>query len=68
MSGENSKSSGPSLPGLLGDKDMILSEDNRVDPRIVKVLEPFGLDGAQPASTIDHSSSLEEQLSFQFRD
>ena len=51
MSGENSKSIGPSLPGLLGDKDMILSEDNRVDPRIVKVLAPFGLDGAQPAST-----------------
>ncbi len=64
MSGENSKSVMPSLPGLLGDEGRTLREDNRVDPRIIKVLEPFGLDGAQPTSAIDHSSSLEEQLLF----
>ena len=64
MSGENSKSITPSLPGLLGGKSKVLREDNRVDPRIVRVLEPFGLDGAQPTSTIDHSSSLDEQLLF----
>ena len=46
MSGESSKSITPSLPGLLGGKSKVLREDNRVDPRIVRVLEPFGLDGA----------------------
>ena len=64
MSGENNKSITPSLPGLLGEKSKVLREDNRVDPRIVRALEPFGLDGAQPTSTIDHSSSLDEQLLF----
>ena len=64
MSDQYSKPVMPSLPGLLGDKDKVLREDDRVDPRIIKVLEPFGLDGAQPTSTIDHSSSLDEQLLF----
>ncbi len=64
MTMQNDGGEEPILPGLLSNKAKVLRDDDRVDPRIVKLLEPFGLDGAQPDSSISHSSSLEEQLSF----
>ena len=56
MTKQSSGDTLPKLPGLLSDPKRILKEDDRVDPRILQVLEPFGLDGlpAEPPLAVQH--------------
>ena len=54
----------PLLPGLLSDPEKTLKDDHRVDPRILSVLEPFGLDGLPAEPPIDGSASIDELRSF----
>ena len=60
----NSGATLPTLPGLLADPKRILKEDDRVDPRILQVLEPFGLDGLPAEPPLDGSAPIEELRSF----
>ena len=64
MTKQSSGDTLPTLPGLLADPKRILKEDDRVDPRILQVLEPFGLDGLPAEPPLDGSAPIEELRSF----
>ena len=64
MTKKNSGDTSPTLPGLLSDPQRILKEDSRVDPRILQVLEPFGLDGLPVEPPLDGSAPIEDLRSF----
>ena len=64
MTKKNSGDTAPTLPGLLSDPQRILKEDTRVDPRILQVLEPFGLDGLPAEPPLDGSAPIEDLRSF----
>jgi acetyl esterase len=51
------------LPGRLGDPSRTLATDDRADPRMVAVLESFGLTEEQP-SPVTAESSVEDILAF----
>ena len=51
------------LPGRLGDPSRTLATDDRADPRMVAVLEAFGLTEEQP-SPVTAESSVEDILAF----
>lgn len=50
----------PNQPGRLGDDSLRLNTDPRSDPRLVAVLEQFGLAGATPPSPVTVNSDLAE--------
>lgn len=51
-------------PGRLGDVKNILKTDPRADPRVVKALAPFGLDGESPPAPLTTESPREEILKY----
>ena len=54
----------PILPGLLSDPTKILRDDERIDRRLIEALAPFELDGLPADPPVDHSSNIEELLTF----
>lgn len=50
--------------GRLADPNMTLGTDPRCDPRMVKALTAFGLDGPLPKAPLTVDSPLEERLAF----
>jgi len=50
--------------GRLADPDSTLGTDPRSDPRMVKALAPFGLDGRLPPLGVTVDSPLDERLEF----
>src|SRR5262245_9398099 len=53
---------GPTLPGRLGNPDMLLQDDPRADPRMIAAMAPLGLGAAPPPTPVDASSSLDQLL------
>lgn len=54
----------PVLPGRLGSPQMSMKDDPRADPRMIAVMEPFGLADIPPPPPVDMNSSREETLGF----
>lgn len=63
MSGGTTDDLSPRLPGRLGTPDLVIRDDPRADPRLVAVLDAYGMAGA-PAPAPPAESSLEEILAF----
>ena len=56
---------GRAMPyGRLADPDSTLGTDPRSDPRMVKVLAQFGLDGSAPVEAPPIDSALEDRLAW----
>ena len=64
MTTQKSGNGTPVLPGLLSDPTKILRDDERIDRRLIEALEPFELDGLPADPPVDHSSNIEELLTF----
>ncbi len=54
----------PLLPGRLGNPSRVLKADPRADPRLVALLDPFGLDVAPPPAPVHVDSPLQEKLDY----
>ena len=52
------------LPGRLGDKDLELKDDPRVDPRITNALKQFELDGYAPGPPVGINSNSSDIMDF----
>jgi acetyl esterase len=50
------------MHGRLADPNRTIGTDPRADPRMVKALAPFGLDGHMPAPSVSIDSPLEDRL------
>lgn len=54
----------PILPGRLGNPDMLLGTDPRIDPRLLEAIVPLGLAGAPVPAPVDADSTYEACLAF----
>ena len=52
------------LPGKLGSPSVTLKDDPRADPRMVRILALFGLDGDAPPPPVDYDASNADIISF----
>ena len=52
----------PNLPGRLGNPDLILRDDPRVDPRIIKLLSQFDADGETVPVAVTVDAAYEARL------
>ena len=50
------------MHGRLADPDCTIGTDPRADPRMVKALAPFGLDGHMPVPTVTPDAPMEDRL------
>lgn len=57
-------STGPKLPGRLGDPALSLATDPRTDPRIIEALAPFGLEQNAPPPPVTADAPLAAKLDF----
>jgi acetyl esterase len=54
----------PTLPGQLGNPNMVLKDDPRADPRMIAALAPFGLDRVPPPAGVDASSPMDALFTY----
>ena len=52
------------LPGRLGNENLALKNDKRLNPQLLSGLSEFGLDSIAPPPPVSVSSSVEERLEF----
>ena len=48
------------LPGRLGNKDLIVNDDKRINQKLLQAMINIGLDGVSPAPPVTYNSSREE--------
>jgi len=52
------------LPGRLGDKDLTVNDDKRINQKLLQAMINIGLDGVSPAPPVTYNSSREEIQEF----
>ncbi len=60
----NKKKQNEELPGRLGNKDLTVNEDKRINQNLLQAMIKIGLDGVPPAPTVNYESSSEEIQEF----
>ncbi len=60
----NKKKQSEELPGRLGNKDLTVNEDKRINQNLLQAMIKIGLDGVPPAPTVNYESSSEEIQEF----
>ena len=60
----NKKKQSEVLPGRLGNKDLTVNEDKRINQNLLQAMIKIGLDGVPPAPTVNYESSSEEIQEF----
>ena len=60
----NKKKQSEELPGRLGNKDLTVNEDKRINQSLLQAMIKIGLDGVPPAPTVNYESSSEEIQEF----
>ena len=60
----NQKKQNQELPGRLGNKDLTINDDKRIDQNLLKAMIRIGLDGVQPAPDVKVSDSYETKLNY----
>ena len=60
----NKKKQIEELPGRLGNKDLTVNEDKRINQNLLQAMIKIGLDGVPPAPTVNYESSSEEIQEF----
>ena len=56
----NKKKQSEELPGRLGNKDLTINEDKRINQNLLKAMKKNGLDGEAPAPPLTYQSTREE--------
>ena len=56
----NKKKQSEELPGRLGNKDLTINEDKRINQNLLKAMKKNGLDGEAPAPALTYQSTREE--------
>ena len=56
----NQKKQSEESPGRLGNKDLTVNEDIRINQNLLQAMKKIGLDGVPPAPTVNYESSSEE--------
>ena len=56
----NQKKQNEELPGRLGNKDLTINEDKRINQNLLQAMKEFGLDGVAPAPPVTYQSTQEE--------
>jgi acetyl esterase len=60
----NQKKQKEELPGRLGNKDLTVNNDKRINQNLLKAMINIGLDGIPPAPTVTYDSTIEEIQEF----
>ena len=60
----NQKKQNQELPGRLGNKDLTINDDKRIDQNLLKAMIKIGLDGIGPAPDVKVSDSYETKLNY----
>ena len=60
----NKKKQSEELPGRLGNKDLTVNQDKRINQNLLQAMIKIGLDGVPPAPTVNYESSSEEIQEF----
>ena len=56
----NKKKQNNDLPGRLGNKDLTINEDKRINQNLLQAMIKAGLDGIPPTPTVDYKSTRQE--------
>tara|TARA_A100001015_G_scaffold299037_1_gene382580 strand:- start:5516 stop:6649 length:1134 start_codon:yes stop_codon:yes gene_type:complete len=56
----NKKKQNEELPGRLGNKDLTVNEDKRINQNLLKAMVKAGLDGVPPTPTVNYKSTRQE--------
>ncbi len=56
----NQKKQSEELPGRLGNKDLTINEDKRINQNLLRAMKKFGLDGVAPAPLVTYQSPQKE--------
>lgn len=56
----NQKKQSEELPGRIGNKDLTINEDKRINQNLLRAMKKFGLDGVAPAPPVTYQSTQEE--------
>ena len=56
----NQKKQSEELPGRLGNKDLTINEDKRINQNLLRAMKKFGLDGVAPPPTVTYQSTHQE--------
>ena len=60
----NQKKKSDEMPGRLGNKDLTVNEDERINQDLLQAMVNIGLDGIPPAPTVTYESTVEEIQEF----
>jgi hypothetical protein len=60
----SSKKQNEELPGRLGNKDLTVNDDKRINQKLLQAMINIGLDGVPPAPPVNFNSSREEIQEF----
>ena len=60
MNNSNQKKQSEELPGRLGNKDLTINEDKRINQNLLRAMKKFGLDGVAPPPTVTYQSTQQE--------
>ncbi len=56
----NQKKESEELPGRIGNKDLTINEDKRINQNLLRAMKKFGLDGVAPPPTVTYQSTQQE--------
>ena len=56
----NQQKQSEELPGRIGNKDLTINEDKRINQNLLRVMKKFGLDGVAPPPSVTYQSTQQE--------
>ena len=56
----NQQKQSEELPGRIGNKDLTINEDKRINQNLLRAMKKFGLDGVAPPPTVTYQSTQQE--------